>query len=625
MISEPLGLPERTLIVAFFISLAGLVIAVVASWIYDIQPEVGVVKTEKADSVTTEVISKASSSWKIASYISFVVIVGLIVLNIIPRSGKKEVLDRSIAVLPFKYLSDEPDKQYLADGAMDEILLNLSKIEDLRVLARTSVEQYRVTDKTATEICQELDVAYVLEGSFLKDGDQVRLIVQLIESGREGHAWAKKYDRNWQDIFTVQSEVAQAIAGELQVVITPEEKKLIEKIPTANLTAYDFYSRGLNEYNHFLLERENRLVLDKAEESYKNALKYDSTFALAYTGLAQVYWDRYFAQTYFSEEFLDSVLILVDIALSYDNQLSEAYTIKGGYYNQIGQPELALEEYDKAIKLNPNDWMAYWQKARFYTRDDLVKAIDNALRAASINRGPRLPEILGTVGHNFHNAGFFDKSIQYAQEILELNNDSAQYYLALSIIEAHTDNRQRALDNVLKAYKFDTTDENAIFRVAETLVGFDQYEALKYFNNWIEKIEALGGIDVNNLHRIGYLYFKTGNQEMSDYYFDMQEEYCLRSIDLNRPYARRRLYAYYDLATVYAFRGEKDKAYENLRIFNRNKRMPLWVVDAIKISDPLFDSIRDEAEFQQIVNDIEAKFQAEHERVRQWLEENDML
>jgi len=99
----------------------------------------------------------------------------------------------------------------------------------------------------------------------------------------------------------------------------------------------------------------------------------------------------------------------------------------------------------------------------------------------------------------------------------------------------------------------------------------------------------------------------------------------LRSIDLNRPYARRRLYAYYDLAAVYAFRGEKDKAYENLRIFNRNKRMPLWVVDAIKISDPLFDSIREEPEFQQIVRDIEAKYQAEHERVRQWLEENDML
>ena len=145
-------------------------------------------------------------------------------------------------------MSDDPEKQYLADGIMDAILLHLSKIEDLRVLARTTSEKYRDTDKTATEICQELGVSFALEGSFRKYGDQARLIVQLIRSGKEDHAWAKQYDREWKEIFAVESEVAQAIAKELQAVITPEEKQLIEKIPTTSLTAHDFYQRGKEEH-----------------------------------------------------------------------------------------------------------------------------------------------------------------------------------------------------------------------------------------------------------------------------------------------------------------------------------------------------------------------------------------
>src|SRR4030043_1748046 len=172
------------------------------------------------------------------------IVVVLFVFNII--GGKKETkeIKKSIAVLPFKLLSDEPDKQYLADGMMDAILLHLSKIEDLRVMSRTSVEQYRIPGKTIPEIGRELNIVYLLEGSFQKSGDNVRLIVQLIKAREDKHIWSNEYDRNWNDIFSVQSEVAQAIAKELYATITPEEKQLIEKIPTANMTAYDLYLKA---------------------------------------------------------------------------------------------------------------------------------------------------------------------------------------------------------------------------------------------------------------------------------------------------------------------------------------------------------------------------------------------
>jgi hypothetical protein len=125
------------------------------------------------------------------------------------------------------------------------------------------------------------------------------------------------------------------------------------------------------------------------------------------------------------------------------------------------------------------------------------------------------------------------------------------------------------------------------------------------------------------MHRIGYVYWKNGYKKEADFYFDKQVEYCNNLVKSGRPYAQL-YYTYYDLAGVYAFRGEKEKAYENLRSFNQRQRMPLWMAILIK-NDPLFDNMRNEPEFQQIVWDVNAKYQAEHNRVGKWLEEQKML
>jgi len=170
------------------------------------------------------------------------VILGILFLPKLFRS--KEETEKSIAVLPFKLLSNEPDKQYLADGMMDAILLHLSQVGDLRVRSRTSTEQYRNTDKAIPEIGRELGVEYLLEGSFQKSGDNVKLIVQLIRTGTDDHIWSNEYDRKWNDIFSVQSEVAKTVVKELKIIIKPEEEDLIEETPTDNLQAYDYYLLG---------------------------------------------------------------------------------------------------------------------------------------------------------------------------------------------------------------------------------------------------------------------------------------------------------------------------------------------------------------------------------------------
>jgi len=291
IIIEPLKLPEWTLQFAIVFLCIGFIIAVILSWIYDLHPEGGIVKTEPTTDVRAEPVPSSSKSWKIATYISFIVIVGLIVLNIIPRSGKKEILDKSIAVLPFKNDSPNQERMYFINGTMEAILDNLCKIEDMRVVSRNSVEQYRNDPKPTPVVAEEMNVGYILEGSGHRDGNKVRLFVQLLDGKKDQHLWSKSYDADIEEIFSMQSEIAQLVAREIEAIITPEEKQLIKKVPTTNLTALDFYQRGKNEYNRFLFEDDNS-SLDRAEAYYLTALEYDSTFAQAYIGLAQVYSGR---------------------------------------------------------------------------------------------------------------------------------------------------------------------------------------------------------------------------------------------------------------------------------------------------------------------------------------------
>jgi TolB-like protein len=417
MISEPFGLPDWSMRVGFFVLLTGLVITLIIAWIYDIRPEGGLVKTVPADEVKADEITTPSNRWKMASYVSFIVIAGLIVLNILSRPARVGVDDKSIAVLPFESLSNDPELQYQADGVMDAILLHLSKIEDLRVISRTSVEQYRHTDKTITRICEELGVAYVLEGSFQKSGNKMRLIVQLIRSGTEGHVWANNYDREWKDIFSVQSEVAQRIASELHAAITPGEKELIEKIPTTSLTAYDFYQKGRDEHFKYWADIDSKEALQNAEDYYHEALKYDPSYAQAYTGLAWVYRNKNYWREYFSGSFLDSGLHLTETALRYDDQLADAYLYRGRYYRATGNTAQAIEEYDKAIRFNPNDYMGYYYKAVAFCNLDVVRSIENILKAASLDRGA-LASHFSVLGMIFQNTGFSDLARHYWQEAL---------------------------------------------------------------------------------------------------------------------------------------------------------------------------------------------------------------
>jgi len=627
IVAPSLGLPDWTLNFIIILLWVGFIITVIVSWVYDVTPQGGIVKTESSNKVKQDEKAPTSSSWKIASYISFVVIVALIVLNIISRSNgaaETTMLDKSIAVLPLKYLSEDPNKQYIADGVLDAITGHLSMLEGLRVMPRTSVEQYRENKKSAKEIGEELDVGYLIEGSFLMVGDQVKLTIQLVVAAEGDHIFFKEYNRDYRDIFAVQSEVAQTIANEIQVAITPEVKLRIEKIPTTSLTAYDFYLRGMNEYYKYSGHIENREVLKRAEALFHSALESDSTFALAYIGLAWVHrrtpqWD------------LDSLLVLAETALSLDDQLSEGYGMRGTYYFSKGLETRAVEEFDKAIKLNPNNSEAYLSKGELLRNYDRLKSIENFHKAISTEYGLRLPSMLRDLSEAYSAAGFIEKAKYYRKEALKLDDDSTKYYIGLFHFEKDVGNYGKAIEfgrksEVLFAQKSSINNYGHnlnISNLAHCYLFLGQYEeSLKYYKKFIENKKALGRRFYFDYLWIGLAYWQNGYIEEAEYYFKESFSGCNRYIESGR--VDKGLMLYYFLAEVYAFREEKDKVYENLRNFTQRQTMPSWLVTQIK-NDPFFDSIRDEPEFQQLVRDVEAKYRAEHERVRKWQEDNDML
>jgi TolB-like protein len=637
MVVRPLRLPDWTEAFVIFLLCIGFVISVFVSWIYDITPA-GVKKTRPVSAIkhVDQKTITTSSGWKIATYVSCAIIVALVAFNFRNRRNLNadiSKLEKSIAVLPFLNESPVDSNKYFINGIMEEVLTNLQKIRDFRVLSRTSTDQYKDQDRpTIPEIAKELGVSYIVEGSGQKYGNNFVLRVQLITGKKERHLWAKSYNREIRqttDIISAQSEIAQLIASELKATITPEEKQLIEKIPTISLTAHDFYQRGKEEERKFSLTNlsafsdfsissdnpSNIQAIERAKKMYNTALKYDSTFALAYVGLASVYWNKYYYKEYFSKNFLDSALYLAEKALSLDNELADAHNIMGRYYIEKGNSSQAEEEFDKAIKLNPNDWMAYFGKGD-------IKSLQIA---ASLNHGSELAVIIGSLALTYIDLGFTEKGYNNL-EYLKLIGEPFQYLCFAAYGEAKQGNYEKELEFLKKAYAIDSAKVQTMtgFGLGQCYAFLGQFEeSLKYLKKTIERKEALGQFILIESHRIGYAYFKNGYKKEADYYFDKQIDYCDSLIKFNRPWAQV-LYTYYDLAGVYAFRGDIDKAYENLRIFNKRESESLWMLSLIN-NDPLFDNIRNEPEFQQIVRDVEAKFQAEHDRVKKWLEETGQL
>ncbi|MBI3840834.1 MAG: hypothetical protein HY297_02590, partial [Thaumarchaeota archaeon] len=239
------------------------------------------------------------------------------------RADQMAELDtRRVAVLPLKNMSPDPNDEYFADGMTEELITALASVTELTVIARTSVMQYKNASKRIAEIGRELNAGTLIEGSVRKAGNKVRITVQMIDARNEGHLWAQNYDKELDDVFSIQSEVAQKVADALKVKLAESERRRIGRGATKNPEAYNLYLQGIFYWNKRTPE-----ALNRAAEFFERAVALDPTFALGYAGVAQCY------QVMAANVYADPAVYFPKSreyalkALSLDDDLAEAHTV----------------------------------------------------------------------------------------------------------------------------------------------------------------------------------------------------------------------------------------------------------------------------------------------------------
>ena len=262
-----------------------------------------------------------------------------------------------IAVLPFNNMSGDPEQEYFSDGITEDIITDLSQASGLFVVARNSTFTYKGKPVKVQRVSRDLDVRYILEGSVRKAGNRVRISAQLIDGVTSGHLWADRYDRDLDDIFAVQDEIAHSIAGALKVKLLPNESEAIKKKPTENIEAYQFFLRGRQFFN-----RHTKSSYDVARKMFSKAIELDPDYARAYAGIADC--NTWLYEYYGTSVPLDEVVAASAKALELDNELAEAHASRGFALAISEQYEMAEREFEEAIRLDPNLFESYF----FYGR-----------------------------------------------------------------------------------------------------------------------------------------------------------------------------------------------------------------------------------------------------------------
>ncbi|PYJ50534.1 MAG: hypothetical protein DME87_06005 [Verrucomicrobia bacterium] len=412
----------------------GFPIAMLLSWLYEFTPE-GIVRTEDLHPAQARSIQRATG--RILDFIIIGVLLLVIAMLIVGRrpfykQTGESISQKSIAVLPFENLSEEKANAYFADGVQDEILTRLSKIADLKVISRTSTQHYNSAPENLREIARQLGVAHVLEGRVQKSGDAVRVNVQLINAANDSHLWADTFDRKLTDIFSVESEVAKAIADQLRAKLTGQEEQVIAAKPTDNPEAYDAYLRGLAYALKAAYTPTNALG---AQKYLREAVRLDPKFALSWALLSSVD-----ASGYLSTSVQPTVALreearqAAETALTLQPNLGEALMAKGYYH--LG----CLKEYDTAVR--------YFEQARQF-----------------LPNSSQIPESLAYVARR---RGQWDRSESYFNqaERLDPRNGNLLTQHALSYIALRRfPEALRKLDQILNI----TPDEVAIIALKASI------------------------------------------------------------------------------------------------------------------------------------------------------------
>jgi TolB-like protein/AraC-like DNA-binding protein len=522
-------------------------------------------------------------------------------------------LEKSIAVLPFKNESNDSSNVYLINGLMESTLTNLQKIENLKVVSRTSVERYRNTSKSIPEMAKELNVKYFVEGSGQKIGDRILLNIQLIEGATDRHLWANQYRREAKDIFELQQEIAKTIAEEIQVVITPEAERKIEKKPTDNLVAYDLFLKGKDFF--YKIRRKD---LEEAAIYFKKAIEHDEKFALAYATGAMVYYylDIFQTDKKYSSELAD----YADKALAYDANLVESMVAKALSYASKKDFKSAVSYLEKAFEEDPNSGIVVHFLTEFYSihLSNPGKYLEYALQGVRIDQEGFVDSATTSfkyfhLSHAMTQAGFIDEALIYVDKSLAYNSNAPfSRYFRIFVLYAKSRNLPQTKDLLIKELERDSMRLDILQEVGKVFYMMRDYKsAYTYYKKFLELKEAMG-LDINRTEnlRIGMILSKRGQEKKAKELIKDYKDFADND---------QTIYKDLHLAGYYCYQKDFDKAMEHLKLFSKKDNYVYWAL--LLEDDPIIEPMKDFPEFKEVMKTIKTKFWNRHEELKKMMRE----
>ena len=374
--------------------------------------------------------------------------------------------EKSVAVLYFENLSASKEDEYFRDGMTEDIITELSKISQLRVFPRAEMLAYRDKAVTATQVGQELNSAYVLGGSLRRAGNRLRITAQLVETATRHSVWAERYDRQLEDVFAIQDEIAQNIARALEVALSDREKQAIAKAPTTNVEAYDYYLRGRQFFHQF-----RRKGFEFAQQMFERAIEIDPTYARAFAGIADccsllyTYWHA-------SNNTLEQADAASRKALELDPDLAEAHASRGLAVSLRKDYDEAAREFEAAIRLDPKLFEGYYFYARArFAQGKMEEAAHLYEQACLVNPDDyQAPTLLAgtytSLGRTADSVAARHRALKIIEKHLELHPDDARaLYLGAAGL-TNIGERQRALDWTRRALAIEPDDPGVLYNVS---------------------------------------------------------------------------------------------------------------------------------------------------------------
>ncbi len=510
-------------------------------------------------------------------------------------SKSLSVTGKSIAVLPFKNMSDGKEEEYFSDGITEDIITHLSNIGELKVISRTSIMQYKNSNKNLRDIAKELDVATVLEGSVRRAGNQVRIVAQLIDASSDEHLWAHTYDKEMIQIFAIQSDVAEQIAGALKATLSPALKERFESKPTESLTAYDYYLKGRDYYYRFH-KQDNETAIGL----FKKAIELDTNYALAYAGLGDAYGQRVQKFDY-PLGWLDSSIEISTKALSKDPNCAEAYKALGLAYDTKGWTRKALEMYRKSLELNPNYFPALLNAGGgLCFLGDFVEGMKWMRKGLSMN--PTSAISYYVIGHKYYlltddvNAEkCFRRALELQPDFVDVFNWIGQRYLL-------TGEFRKALEVNDKKFSLDHDTAAFLGRAGFLHLCFGSVTTAK---EYLEQRAVRAGWTIE----LAYLNLKSAQRDSARKFLEGEIAQEMKDVDLGNEFP----YDSYEIARRNAVLGRKSEALKWLRKVIEGG----WVDYRYALVDYTMRDLREDDEFKRMIAEVKAKV----DRMKQQVQE----